>query len=64
MPYKRSIRVAPEAKGICEKCKHVSDDGDSCKAFPDGIPLSILIGEFDHRKPYKSDNGIRFAAKK
>lgn len=31
-----------------------------CKAFPKGIPFSILRGEFDHTKPYEGDNGVRF----
>ncbi len=25
-----------------------------------GIPIEILCGEVDHRKPYKGDNGITF----
>jgi|TARA_Y100000296_G_scaffold14363_1_gene16802 hypothetical protein len=31
-----------------------------CLAFPDGIPEPIMLGEFDHRKPYDGDNGIRW----
>ena len=31
-----------------------------CKAFPKSIPEAILIGEHDHTKPYKGDNGILF----
>jgi len=34
-----------------------------CKAFPYGIPQEILNGDFDHRKPYHGDNGIRFTWK-
>lgn len=46
--------------GICNKCVYVLDTGEACKAFPGGIPDVILTGEFDHRKPYKGDNGIQF----
>ena len=32
-----------------------------CDAFPNGIPEEIFIlGESDHTKPFKGDNGIRF----
>lgn len=46
--------------GTCYKCKHVKPTGDKCKAFPGGIPVEVLRGKHDHRKPYKGDNGIRF----
>lgn len=62
MVYERGRRFMPEGRGICDKCKHVFEDGNSCKAFPKEIPLSILIGEFDHRKPYEGDKGIQFEA--
>jgi len=47
-------------KGICNKCKNVYDDGLTCRAFPGGIPEEILVGEFDHHKPYEGDRGIQF----
>ncbi|XRQ08994.1 hypothetical protein ACN3XK_73040 [Actinomadura welshii] len=31
-----------------------------CKAFPDGIPRSMLRGGFDHRLPYPGDRNIRY----
>jgi hypothetical protein len=46
----------------CEYCLHYTGAG-RCKAFPTGIPLSILAGSHDHRTPWLGDNGIRFAAK-
>lgn len=34
---------------------------DKCDAFPDGVPLIIQTNEFDHRRPFPGDNGIRFS---
>ena len=48
----------------CNRCRHVSDDGLSCKAFPGGIPVEILSGKYDHAKPFASDHGIQFEAQK
>jgi hypothetical protein len=31
-----------------------------CEAFPERVPHEIYIGQFDHRRPYPGDNGIRF----
>jgi len=47
-------------KGICNRCIHVSEDGQSCKAFPKGIPADILSGKIDHHKPYSGDYGIQY----
>ena len=50
----------------CAYCRHMQKrrDGDFCTAFPDGegIPLEIIDGLFDHRKPHEGDHGIQFAA--
>jgi hypothetical protein len=55
-----TIGAAP----MCIECKHYIEGGDEpgfrCEAFPDGIPDEIFEGGFNHRKPYKGDNGIRF----
>ena len=51
---------------LCVECRHLDrSDGPfgkrwGCAAFPDGIPDAIYLGGFDHRKPFKGDNGIRF----
>lgn len=44
----------------CDDCKHQHEDGVSCDAFPDRIPNDILMGRYDHKKPYPGDHGIRF----
>ena len=44
----------------CNRCHHVSTTGMTCKAFRRAIPVEILTGEFDHRKEYPGDRGIRF----
>ena len=31
-----------------------------CDAFPEGIPVEIATGQFDHTKPYRSLNELRF----
>lgn len=43
----------------CLNCKHYTGFS-TCEAFPDKIPQEIFDGTFDHSKPYKGDNGIRF----
>jgi len=44
----------------CLACNNLNNDMITCKAFPKGIPEKILIGKFDHTKPFKKDKGIQF----
>jgi hypothetical protein len=48
---------------VCSKCKHYNIEDietHTCKAFPDGIPRDIWLGENDHTKLYPGDHGILF----
>lgn len=47
---------------MCYNCKHFRTDF-KCDAFPRSIPRAILLGGFDHRKPYRGDKGIQFDPK-
>ena len=45
----------------CATCRHLHLDGKrECEAYPVEIPIVIQIGEHNHRKPYKGDQGIRY----
>lgn len=54
------------ATPICMICRRYNDknfDGMICKAYPKGIPDSIIYSEKDHRNPIDGDNGIQFERK-
>jgi len=46
----------------CGKCANYTDQL-RCRAFPNGIPSSIIDGLIDHTKPYPGDNGVIFEQK-
>ena len=47
---------------VCWTCKNYAQDSPDpvCRAFPDGIPEQIYLGNVPHKKPYPGDNGIRY----
>lgn len=53
-----------ELAPVCFSCKHYrgidpKSQEDVCDAFPEGIPIEIIVYKYDHRLPFPNDNGIR-----
>lgn len=45
----------------CRACAHYgAKRAGTCDAFPDAIPLEILLFGADHREPMPGDHGVRF----
>lgn len=48
-------------KTSCDGCLWAhKDDASVCDAFPDGIPLPILTGAYDHRHHYEDEETSDF----
>jgi hypothetical protein len=45
---------------LCLSCANRKDDGNTCAAFPDGIPDTILAFGGDHRESVPGDHGVIF----
>lgn len=45
---------------VCTRFHKENHDGETCDAFPNGIPDEILWNEVSHIKAYPGDNGLRF----
>ncbi len=44
----------------CLACNNLNNNMTTCKAFPDGIPIKIFAGHWDHTKSFRGDNGIQY----
>ena len=51
---------------ICFDCRRrigvEPDVGWTCQAFPDGVPVEILVSKADHHFPFEGDGGLQFEA--
>jgi len=47
----------------CNNCRHRIVHTATCSAFPNRIPVEILLNKFIHTSPYDGDNGILFEEK-
>ena len=45
---------------FAEDFEEDAPEGLHCRAFPDGIPDSIIELRADHRQPVRGDSGIRY----
>jgi hypothetical protein len=49
---------------LCSDCANLRGVkpgvGWVCAAFPDGIPIDILVSFADHHKPFRGDHGVRY----
>jgi hypothetical protein len=51
----------PSPQSPCVNCARKNRFGGwppTCAAFPEGIPEPILLGLYDHTKPYAGDGGL------
>jgi hypothetical protein len=56
------LEADPMPNSACRTCRHWGG-GDTCRAFPDGIPADIAEGRNDHTDPYPGDGGMLYAPK-
>lgn len=47
---------------MCADCARYRGGGRG-EAYPDGIPIEIIMGKWDHRLPKPDDRGLQFDAK-
>ncbi len=59
--HPRMPRDIIEERILCQDCEQMRVF-PYCAAFPtgEGIPMGIIRGTLDHRRPIRGDHGIRF----
>jgi hypothetical protein len=60
-----SLLYVSQFSDICTRCKHLNEclileKVKTCRAFPKGILDEIWVGENNHKRPYRGNNGIQF----
>lgn len=61
MSFRDDNEMADVKEILCNTCKHYNRNyPPTCKAFPRGIPMSIISGETVHTKPVRGDKGIQY----
>lgn len=53
-------RACKHFLGLVQPHDDESGEWPNCKAFPQGIPVSIAYGAVPHDKPYPQDGGYRY----
>ena len=52
--------IQKNAVKYCNRCRHRTPNTATCKAFPDGIPYEVLVGDVDHKTRIPGDRGVVF----
>lgn len=55
--------IPKNAVRFCNQCKHLNARTASCPAFPEGIPVDVLLWRTPHDRPIPGDNGTQFEQK-
>lgn len=44
----------------CQRLHRHNLNGETCEAFPRGIPREIVDGKHQHRAPFPGDRGLQY----
>lgn len=45
---------------MCVSCRRYTPADQTCAAFPDGVPQTVLESKVDHRQPMEGDHGLQW----